>query len=383
MPQPLLLCARNKLKKAQAKFYRQNSILRLALFLPLLFAIPHTLCAQTGITDGLMAHYPLDGNAHDESGHGNHGNVHGAIPTTDRFGNPQGAYQFDGRSWIEVPSAPQLNRLNALTISAWINPDGLADAGYLVSKGMDNQAGWYGLVYTSTYGIFGPFSRPNRPVAMFSSRVVQRKALARPSVYSATAVNPGQWSLIAAVFDGTRMKLYVDGVLGLQLDLHGFQEANPDPLTIGRHMMEADPHFFQGKIDDVRIYNRALSDAEIQWLEQPVLVRPLFDQAKAVKGGATVPIKIQPRNANGINFSDPNIAVTVISLTRVSDDAHDIFQRSGQESAGGRFHYDSTLGYTGGYVYNLSTKGLAAGAYNLNLMVGNDPTHHAVRFQVQ
>jgi hypothetical protein len=52
--------------------------------------------AQNSVSNGLVAHYPFNGNANDESGNGNHGTVHGAKLTQDRFGNPNSAYYFDG-----------------------------------------------------------------------------------------------------------------------------------------------------------------------------------------------------------------------------------------------------------------------------------------------
>lgn len=49
------------------------------------------------LTNSLRAYYPLDGNAKDQSGHGNDAGVRGATPTTDRFGRTNGAYRFDGK----------------------------------------------------------------------------------------------------------------------------------------------------------------------------------------------------------------------------------------------------------------------------------------------
>ena len=54
--------------------------------------------AQINLDSGLVAHYPFNGNANDESGNGNDGTVNGATLTTDRFGNANKAYSFDGVS---------------------------------------------------------------------------------------------------------------------------------------------------------------------------------------------------------------------------------------------------------------------------------------------
>jgi hypothetical protein len=73
------------------------------LSLGLLFGPVHA-----DLNDGLVAHYPFNGNANDESGNGNHGMVNGATLTEDRFGNIDSAFHFDGRSYIVVPSSPSL-----------------------------------------------------------------------------------------------------------------------------------------------------------------------------------------------------------------------------------------------------------------------------------
>ena len=72
-------------------------------------------------TNGLVAYYPFGGNANDASGNGNHGTVYSATPTTDRCGNPNSAYNFNGNSYIKVPYSTSLNsHTNGLTISFWV-----------------------------------------------------------------------------------------------------------------------------------------------------------------------------------------------------------------------------------------------------------------------
>ncbi len=71
------------------------------------------------LTDGLMAYYPFNGNANDESGNGNNGTVNGATLTTDRFGDTDSAYSFN-ESYIAVPDNPSLFSDN-LTTSWWVN----------------------------------------------------------------------------------------------------------------------------------------------------------------------------------------------------------------------------------------------------------------------
>ena len=70
-----------------------------------------------------MADYPFNGNANDASGNGNNGTVYGATLTTDRFGNPNSAYYFNGLSdYIDIPNnSSQQITTNQLTLAAWVN----------------------------------------------------------------------------------------------------------------------------------------------------------------------------------------------------------------------------------------------------------------------
>ncbi|OIN60058.1 hypothetical protein BLX24_04195 [Arsenicibacter rosenii] len=71
------------------------------------------------LTDGLVAYYPFNGNANDESGNNRHGTVHDATLTTDRFGNANKAYAFDGvNDWIDVAKDAAF-QFNDFTLSAW------------------------------------------------------------------------------------------------------------------------------------------------------------------------------------------------------------------------------------------------------------------------
>lgn len=95
-------------------------VLAAGLSLAIVFIMAGTGLAD--LNDGLVAYYPFNGNADDESGNGNDGTVNGAILTTDRFGNQNSAYKFDGISNdIRIPDKPsQQISTNRISISAWI-----------------------------------------------------------------------------------------------------------------------------------------------------------------------------------------------------------------------------------------------------------------------
>src|SRR5438045_1722727 len=76
--------------------------------------------AQSFLTNGLVAYWPFDGNANDASGSGNNGTVNGSTLATDRFGNLNSAYSFDGMSSIiTVPASSQFDATNH-TLSLWV-----------------------------------------------------------------------------------------------------------------------------------------------------------------------------------------------------------------------------------------------------------------------
>lgn len=109
-------------------------------------------------------------------------------------------------------------------------------------------------------------------------------------------------------------------------------------------------------------------------------MNPLYDQARAVKQGACYPIKIQLVDANGVNVSSANLTVHAASVWQVSPDAPGVLEDVGNANPDNDFRYDSTLG---GYIFNLSTKPLGIGTWNLGFTAGNDPTTHTVQFQVK
>ena len=96
------------------------------------------LTPQKILKEGLVAYYPLDGNANDASGNGNDGSVVGAKPCKDRFGKGNAALSFNGvGNQISFKSVP-LKKLDNWSLSAWINPAALSEYGMAVCLGFDD-----------------------------------------------------------------------------------------------------------------------------------------------------------------------------------------------------------------------------------------------------
>jgi Concanavalin A-like lectin/glucanases superfamily/Carboxypeptidase regulatory-like domain/Viral BACON domain len=217
--------------------------------------IPVTLTLGTGgVTPGLIAYYPFSGSANDESGNGNNGIVHGAALTQDRFGNPNGAYSFDGQSsYIAVPDSPTLDITGPITIAAWIKPT-VASGTYIVTKGDPTVGG----------NVYDLDIYPGQVRSLFH---YQGGGSATRGATGATNIVSGTWQHVAVTWDGATVTVYYNG----QPDGTGSFTTGPIitssmDLEIGRYYGGAPQPYFAGDIDDVRIYNGALSAAEIQAL---------------------------------------------------------------------------------------------------------------------
>lgn len=205
-------------------------------------------------TTGLVASYPFNGNANDTSGNGNDGAVHGAELTQDRYNNQNSAYSFDGiDDYIEIPNSASLTLLEDLTIISWIRMEVLKPFNNIVRKGADN-AGPDQCSYAF-------YVRTSDELAFFFSG---------GNIHQTSGFNleTEHWYFTAAVFNNEQdsVKLFIDG----NKVYSGAETHSPTeydfPLGIGK---TNDPgQYFDGIIDDVRLYNKAFTNLEIKQLFQ-------------------------------------------------------------------------------------------------------------------
>jgi hypothetical protein len=109
----------------------------------------------------------------------------------------------------------------------------------------------------------------------------------------------------------------------------------------------------------------------------------LYDQGKSVQRNATVPIKLYLCNSTGGDVSSASTVVTATALALVSTSAPAVLDDSGNANPDNNFRFDSTLGPSGGYIFNLSTKPLGSGTFGLTFIASGDPTTHTVTFGVK
>ncbi|MBF0390110.1 MAG: LamG domain-containing protein [Desulfamplus sp.] len=203
---------------------------------------------QAALNDGLVAYYPFNGNANDESGNGNHGIVNGATLTADRFGNPKSAYSFDGFSNITI-SDNTLFTSNQHSIIFFVNA---ITGGDLVSKDGEN---------TERQWLIGCSLSTQKMV----SHVWTNNGLFMKD--TTESLSKRDWHHIAQIWNGTNLLLYIDGELKVNKTTTGSLANGSQPIRIGGGAPYGQPpHYFNGTIDDVRIYNRALSEFEIKQL---------------------------------------------------------------------------------------------------------------------
>ena len=224
-----------------------------------------------GPTQGLVAYYPFDGNARDASGNGHHGSVRGAVPTADRHGNTAGAYAFDGRDdVVVVPNGPDFNDQPAFTLSLWA---ALNDP-YSESFGGNGVTGLLakGANFDYQYGLGAGNREPRHD--LFAVAWQSAGGGVTNAVGDLNLVRDGAWRSIVGVVSAEVSKLYVDGTLIATSEASTGRRWNTSgnaDVTIGGIIQQGGTGFFSGKIDEVRIYNRALSDAEVAALAGEVI----------------------------------------------------------------------------------------------------------------
>ena len=218
-------------------------------------------------TNGLVGWWPFNGNANDESGNGNNGTVNGATLTTDRFGNTSKSYRFDGLSnHISVQHSSSIN-CSKVTISTWFNADdfiGETNQNYLVSK--REYTGW-GNSYEIGLGKdpINCFNNPNCDNAIFTNYTVNNQNYVK--VYSSdSALRPNEWNHFVYVHDSFNVAIYLNGKRVLFEQSPGTIPTNNTlPVWFGARP-NGGRSYYNGILDDIAIYNRALTPQEISAL---------------------------------------------------------------------------------------------------------------------
>ena len=208
-------------------------------------------------TTGLVGYWPFNGNANDESGNAHHGTVNGPTLTTGRFGNVNGAYSFDGvNDYIAIAPSSLVDNETAATLSFWLIRGANDDYGLPIHTG--NQ----GRIQTSV-------SKNSVSVGVTTNSNYDGSA---PTEFGVTdTFNQILWNHIILRYDGAaqKLRLYVNGEFKKETFAEGnIWAAQASYLAFGVYYLFGTPDhgYYKGILDDVRLYNRALTDPEIQSL---------------------------------------------------------------------------------------------------------------------
>jgi hypothetical protein len=253
-----------------------------------------TVTTLAADTTGLVAAYGFDEGTgtvvRDVSGQNNHGVASGTAWTAGKFGN---ALVFNGTSaQVTIPDAPSLRLTTAMTLEAWVFPT-TAPTGWraIVDKNID---GYYLMASTDNGnlpGVGGNWTNGNR------------------NVFGTSVIPVNAWTHLATTFDGSTIRLFVNGAQVASVAQTTPLAPTADTLQIGADFYPTE--YFAGLIDEVRIYNRALSAAEIQ----VDMLTPVAGAAPPPQSDTTPPAVNITSPANGANVTN-----TVSVAANATDD---------------------------------------------------------------
>lgn len=219
------------------------------------FLVLETGCTNSSdLKKGLVAYYPFNGNANDESGNNNHGKINGASFVSDKFGNPGKALNFDGfDNSVEIPSSPSINITGSLSISCWICPhtSGIWESWVAKTNANGSKSQWrfgFGDPASGSFGLtiwnlgWGDYWLNKKKILLNS------------------------WSHVLLIADQNKhtVTYYLNGEFAGTVESIKNFSGSDGSLFIGHQ--KDDFLYFDGLIDEVRIYNRVLKRSEVRAL---------------------------------------------------------------------------------------------------------------------
>ena len=219
------------------------------LLLPFLFLFYLPVLAQIPSyvpVNGLLSYYPFNGNGNDLSPFNNHLTNNGATPTADRFGNANAAYDFDGISSFLTRTNPSytFNSTSTFTVSFWYKRVNTASLGIPIMHATTASGNFVWIFQLASLNMqFGT----NKQGSAW--------------IWAQSTTTTDVWTHIVMVYNAGQMTLYKDNVAAATGTFnHTAVSSTTLPLLIGKGV--GGSHFY-GQIDDIGIWNRALSQCEI------------------------------------------------------------------------------------------------------------------------
>jgi hypothetical protein len=261
-----------------------------------------------GIVVGrLVAFYPFNNAGNDASGFENHGSVFGAVAAEDRFGNSNSAYYFDGSNdYIRIPNHASLNNQHEICISFWIK----------IAQFFDREA------YPISHGNWE--NRWKVSVTNKGIRWTIKTTSGIKDLDSQTILLLDSLYHVAALYNGSELKIYINGILDAASNWSGLILKTDIDLAIAQHLPGSNGYNFKGVLDDIRIYNHALSELEI---------RDLYDIETGLEKSEIEQLPQEYYLSQ--NYPNPFNSSTVITyqLPQSSNVVLDIYNIAGQKVA--------------------------------------------------
>ena len=243
----------------------------------------------TAATPGLVAAYGFDEGSGtsvtDASGNGNNGTISNATwAATGKYGK---ALQFNGSSaTVNIPDSASLHLTTGMTLEAWVNPSTVnANWRDVIYKGNDN----YYLEATSSNA-----SKPDAGLIAGGSYA---------DAYGTAALTANSWSYLTETYDGSNLRLYVNGTLVATTAHTGSITTSTNQLQIGGDSIYG--QYFAGMIDEVRIYNTALTATQIQTdMTTPINpVGPTYSVGGSLSGLSSGSVVLQDNGGDDLSVS--------------------------------------------------------------------------------
>ena len=288
-------------------------------------------------SNGLVGWWPFNGNANDESGNGNNGVVMGATLFSDRWGQNNKAFYFNGiNNFIQISDQPSFNFVN-YSLSFWCINDPMSNLSvkYLFNKGCYPNLSFR-------------FYFDGSPISDISTQNNLQFVSGPPPSTS--------WNNYITTYDGIQIKLYINGNLVDSDFFQGFLNDTNEPLIIGARQdgqnCQVQSHFY-GAIDDIGIWNRALSQQEIT---------DLYNGTSAQTNENSLPLaSVHP---------NPTTGEITITSNELHSQFYSLYNSLGQLVASGMLNAENTT---------LSIQEFAPGIYTLQLQGEKNTTLKIVK----
>ena len=291
----------------------------LRLLVVLIF-LPVTLFSQVNLNLGLVAYYPFSGSAADASGNGNNGILQNGVTfVADRLGNPNSAVHFDGvNDYIQVPHTGSLSPAGGFSFVVQFKTESIVDVQTLLARRRatdQTQAQFQTFINWSVHPGFGYAHN-------YTNNTQCNTAIISYNVYNGTGAGTiilNRWHCVVGTFDGSKQQIYLDGVLKetLTTPLSVMDVCQNVPMTIAKYT-DPDPQYFKGTMDEIRIYNRALNQSEVNALCTLCSVVTSNDMADCVGSsfqlnttGAATYTWLPPTGLNDAGIPNPKATPTV------------------------------------------------------------------------